>query len=122
VAFLVADASRRTRKLNAYVSGLGRTRRIVLFDTLVSDAGRQEVQLVVAQELGHRRAQHVDGTSSEGPQYDGVVFVGQETLGVLRCQPTYFVNLVGRSERATHGSHPPPADALRPPLCIGVEG
>jgi STE24 endopeptidase len=56
---LVADASRRTRKLNAYVSGLGRTRRVVLFDTLVSDAGRQEVQLVVAHELGHRRAQHV---------------------------------------------------------------
>ena len=56
---LVADASRRTRKLNAYVSGLGRTRRVVLFDTLIADASPQEVQLVVAHELGHRRAQHV---------------------------------------------------------------
>ncbi len=56
---LVADASRRTRKLNAYVSGLGRTRRIVLFDTLLGEADRQEVQLVVAHELGHRRARHV---------------------------------------------------------------
>ena len=56
---LVADASRRTRKLNAYVSGLGRTRRVVLFDTLVADASPEEVQLVVAHELGHRRAQHV---------------------------------------------------------------
>ncbi len=56
---LVADASRRTRKLNAYLSGLGRTRRLVLFDTLVSDADPREVQLVVAHELGHRRTHHV---------------------------------------------------------------
>jgi STE24 endopeptidase len=56
---LVADASRRTRKLNAYVSGLGRTRRVVLFDTLLAEASPQEVQVVVVHELGHRRAQHV---------------------------------------------------------------
>jgi len=56
---LVADASRRTRKLNAYVSGLGRTRRIVLFDTLVAEASTREAQLVVAHELGHRRARHL---------------------------------------------------------------
>jgi Zn-dependent protease with chaperone function len=56
---LVADASRRTNKLNAYVSGLGRTRRLVLFDTLLGETTRQEVQLVVAHELGHRRARHV---------------------------------------------------------------
>jgi STE24 endopeptidase len=56
---LVADASRRTRKLNAYVSGLGRSRRIVLFDTLVADASAREAELVVAHELGHRRAHHV---------------------------------------------------------------
>ncbi|MGZ8694506.1 MAG: M48 family metalloprotease [Gaiellaceae bacterium] len=56
---LVIDASRRTRKLNAYVSGLGSTRRIVLFDTLVADGSPQEVRLVVAHELGHRRARHL---------------------------------------------------------------
>jgi STE24 endopeptidase len=56
---LVADASRRTRKLNAYVSGLGRTHRIVLFDTLVAEASTREARLVVAHELGHRRARHV---------------------------------------------------------------
>jgi STE24 endopeptidase len=56
---LVADASRRTHKLNAYVSGLGRTRRLVLFDTLLEEATKQEVELVVAHELGHRRARHV---------------------------------------------------------------
>src|ERR671930_518110 len=56
---LVADASRRTRKVNAYVSGLGSTRRVVLFDTLLREAEPRQVELVVAHELGHRRARHV---------------------------------------------------------------
>jgi STE24 endopeptidase len=50
---LVADASRRTTALNAYVSGFGRTRRIVAYDTLLSTAEPREVELVVAHELGH---------------------------------------------------------------------
>lgn len=56
---LVSDASRRTRKHNAYVSGLGPTRRLVLFDTLLADAPRGELRGVVAHELGHRRFRHV---------------------------------------------------------------
>ena len=56
---LVADASRRTRKHNAYVSGLGRTRRVVLWDTLLERGGEAELKLVVAHELGHRRFRHV---------------------------------------------------------------
>lgn len=56
---LVADASRRTTKVNAYVSGLGGTRRVVLFDTLLAQAGEPEVKLIVAHELGHRRDRHV---------------------------------------------------------------
>lgn len=50
---LVADASRRTTTLNAYVSGFGSTRRIVVTDTLLADAPDDEVRLVVAHELGH---------------------------------------------------------------------
>jgi STE24 endopeptidase len=57
---LVADASRRTTKLNAYVSGIGRTRRVVVFDTLLQAAGAEEVEVVVAHELGHRRDGHVE--------------------------------------------------------------
>jgi STE24 endopeptidase len=61
---LVADASRRTRKSNAYVSGIGPTRRLVLFDTLLEDTPRPELRGVVAHELGHRRYRHVAiGTS-----------------------------------------------------------
>jgi STE24 endopeptidase len=50
---LVADASRRTSTLNAYVSGFGASRRIVVYDTLVDQAPPSEVRLVVAHELGH---------------------------------------------------------------------
>jgi STE24 endopeptidase len=56
---LVSDASRRTRKHNAYVSGLGPTRRLVLYDTLLEDAPAAELRGVVAHELGHRRFRHV---------------------------------------------------------------
>ena len=56
---LVVDASRRTTKVNAYVSGLAGTRRVVLFDTLLAAAGKPEVKLIVAHELGHRRDRHV---------------------------------------------------------------
>jgi STE24 endopeptidase len=50
---LVADASKRTTALNAYVSGLGSTRRLVVYDTLLKDAPPAQVRLVVAHELGH---------------------------------------------------------------------
>jgi STE24 endopeptidase len=52
---LVADASRRTRAVNAYVSGLGPTRRIVVYDTLLREAPPAEVESVVAHELGHAK-------------------------------------------------------------------
>jgi STE24 endopeptidase len=56
---LVADASRRTTSLNAYVSGFGSTRRIVLYDTLIKQASPAEVELIVAHELGHAKRQDV---------------------------------------------------------------
>ena len=47
------DASRRTTAANAYVTGLGHTKRVVLYDTLVDDFTPAETRLVVAHELGH---------------------------------------------------------------------
>jgi STE24 endopeptidase len=51
----VMDASRRTTAANAYVNGLGHTKRVVLYDNLLDDFSREEVRLVVAHELGHVR-------------------------------------------------------------------
>jgi STE24 endopeptidase len=52
---LVADASRRTTTLNAYVSGYGSTRRVVLYDTVLKDLPRDQIISIVAHELGHAR-------------------------------------------------------------------
>ncbi len=49
----VLDASRRSRTLNAYVSGIGASRRVVLYDNLVEGLDRRELRAVVAHELGH---------------------------------------------------------------------
>jgi Zn-dependent protease with chaperone function len=53
------DASRRTTAANAYVTGLGATKRVVLFDTLLRDFTSEEVDLVVAHELAHVRHRDV---------------------------------------------------------------
>jgi len=58
---LVSDASRRTTRVNAYVSGVGRTRRVVVYDTLLERGSEEpvparredEVALVLAHELAH---------------------------------------------------------------------
>ncbi|MDX6671933.1 MAG: endopeptidase [Solirubrobacteraceae bacterium] len=48
-----SDASRRTTAANAYVTGLGSTKRVVIYDTLLKNFTRDETRLVVAHELGH---------------------------------------------------------------------
>ena len=53
------DASRRTAHGNAYFIGFGRTKRIVLFDTLLSRSTPAEVEAVIAHELGHFKHRHV---------------------------------------------------------------
>jgi STE24 endopeptidase len=55
---LVADASRRTTTLNAYVSGFGSTRRVVVYDTLLTGLPQKQTEMIVAHELGH--AKHDD--------------------------------------------------------------
>ena len=52
---LVADASRRTTTLNAYVSGFGHTRRVVVYDNLLEGPLPDQVRVVVAHELGHAK-------------------------------------------------------------------
>src|SRR5438309_2460578 len=56
---LVMDASRRTAKHNAYFTGLGRTKRVVVWDTLLADYDRSATVVVLAHELGHWRRRHV---------------------------------------------------------------
>jgi STE24 endopeptidase len=56
---LVMDASRRTAKHNAYFTGMGRTKRVVVWDTLLADYDAPATIAVLAHELGHWRRHHV---------------------------------------------------------------
>jgi len=56
---LVMDASRRTTRANAYFTGLGHTKRIVLYDTLLEKYSFQEVRAVVAHEMSHWSRGHI---------------------------------------------------------------
>ena len=51
--------SGRTRQANAMVSGMGKTRRILLTDTLISELSQEEVEAIVAHELGHCALHHI---------------------------------------------------------------
>jgi len=55
----VVDASKRTRASNAFVTGLGPTKRVVLYDTLLERFTPEQVKLVVAHELAHVRNRDV---------------------------------------------------------------
>ena len=88
---LVADASRRTTTLNAYVSGFGSTRRVVVYDNLVDDLPEDEALSVVAHELAHARHRDVVTGSVLGAA--GAVF----GVGLL----SLVVGAVGERRRLT---------------------
>lgn len=61
---LVSDASRRTNSMNAYVSGMGSTRRVVVWDTTIEQAEPDQIAAITAHELGHAaRRDVVTGTA-----------------------------------------------------------
>lgn len=55
----VMDGSKRSRHGNAYFTGLGRNKRIVFFDTLLSELNGDEIEAVLAHELGHFHHRHI---------------------------------------------------------------
>ncbi len=55
----VMDGSRRSSHGNAYFTGLGRNKRIVFFDTLLTQLGPEQIEAVLAHELGHFKHRHI---------------------------------------------------------------
>ena len=55
----VMDGSKRSTKANAYFTGLGKKKRIVLFDTLINELETEEIVAVLAHEIGHYKKKHV---------------------------------------------------------------
>ncbi|MFN3396324.1 MAG: M48 family metallopeptidase [Thermodesulfovibrionales bacterium] len=56
---LRVDASKRSRHTNAYFTGIGKTKRIVLYDTLLNSMSHEEIIAVLAHEIGHWKRKHL---------------------------------------------------------------
>lgn len=97
------DASRRTTGANAYVGGLGHTKRVVLYDNLIEDFPPEEVRSVVAHELGHVKGRDL----SRGLAWLAIVAL-PATLTVQRL-----------SERLAGGRPPDSPEAL-PALALAL--
>ena len=94
----VMDASRRTAHGNAYFIGFGKTKRIVLFDTLLAHSGPTEVEAVIAHELGHFRHHHVIFAMLRSV---AITFVALAAFGWLCKQPWFLPSFgVGHSDDA----------------------
>ena len=82
----VIDGSKRSSKANAYFSGLGPKKRIVLYDTLINDLEVEELVAVLAHEIGHYKKKHILQGLGLGVVQSGVMlyifslFVGYEPL------------------------------------------
>jgi STE24 endopeptidase len=97
------DGSRRSTRANAYFTGLGRRRRIALFDTLVQKHSTEEIVAVLAHEVGHYRLRHVTKGLVFGAAHAGValfllsLLVDRSGLhqALFVTQPSLYVGLVG---------------------------
>jgi STE24 endopeptidase len=83
----VMDASKRSGHGNAYFTGLGKNKRIVFFDTLLSSLDAEEVEAVLAHELGHMKRKHVLKGMIKGIVLS---FIGFAILGYLRNNTAFF--------------------------------
>lgn len=94
----VMDGSRRSTHANAYFMGWGRHRQIVLFDTLCQSLAPDEIEAVLAHELGHFRLRHIWSGLAVGATGTLVVLLA---LAGIRGQDWFFQGLgVGRGTDA----------------------
>ena len=86
----VMDGSRRSAHGNAYFTGIGRNKRIVFFDTLLARIDSDEIEAVLAHELGHFRLHHV----RQRLAVSGLsMLAGLALLGWLARQPGFYAAL-----------------------------
>jgi STE24 endopeptidase len=95
IGVFVADQSRKSRTANAAVVGLGRTRRIILFDTLLTQFSPDEIESVLAHELGH----HAHGDMRRGLVVNGALTLVTAWLAA-RCLDWGVALLAGPGDPA----------------------
>ena len=89
-AIYVMDGSRRSAHGNAYFTGLGREKRIVFFDTLLSSLGPAQIEAVLAHELAHFKLRHIPQRLVVGA---ALSFAGFALLGWLSRQEWFYTAL-----------------------------
>jgi STE24 endopeptidase len=94
----VMDGSTRSSHGNAYFTGLGANKRIVFFDTLIDELSYDEIEAVLAHELGHFKCNHIRKRFSV---LGGVFLVGLALLGWLINEP-WFYNGLGVEQASTY--------------------
>lgn len=86
----VMDGSRRSSHGNAFFSGFGRNKRIVFFDTLLEQLDGDEVEAVLAHELGHFKKKHI---ARRMVLMIAMGLIGAAVLGWLAGQPWFYGHL-----------------------------
>lgn len=69
----VIDGSKRSTRANAYFAGLGKKRRIVLYDNLLSSQSSDEIEAVLAHEIGHYKLKHIQKSLTLGIMQTGLM-------------------------------------------------
>ncbi|MDY0362713.1 MAG: M48 family metallopeptidase [Desulforegulaceae bacterium] len=70
----VMDGSKRSEKSNAFFSGFGKTKRLVLFDTIIKNHSSDEILAIIAHETGHYKKKHILFSTVLGIIQAGVMF------------------------------------------------
>lgn len=83
----VMDASKRSGHGNAYFTGFGKNKRVVFFDTLINTLDADEVEAVLAHELGHMKKKHIMKGMIKG---FALSFIGFAILGYLTKNISFF--------------------------------
>jgi STE24 endopeptidase len=86
----VMDGSTRSSHGNAYFTGFGASKRVVFFDTLLARLNTDEIESVLAHELGHFKHHHV---IKRIVMLFSVSFLGLALLGWLMQQPWFYIGL-----------------------------
>jgi STE24 endopeptidase len=88
--FFVMDGSRRSAHSNAFFTGLGKQKRVVFFDTLLKQLNADEMEAVLAHELGHAKLNHIPKSLLSSFAF---TLVGLAGLGWLSTQTWFFEGL-----------------------------
>ena len=97
----VIDSSKRSSKSNAYFTGFGRRKRVVLYDTLMEQLTTEEIVGVLAHEIGHYKHHHIILSTLEGFATNLLMFwlfsllIGNSELAAAAgcAEPSFHVNL-----------------------------